>query len=71
MCLRLPSVNRSILVRLEEADIASTIKKILTCWMETDPSKDPLMDNLVRLACMACIVWVDYHAVVHAIERFA
>ena len=53
-----------------EAMVVSMIKTILTCWMETDPAKDPFMDNVIRVACMACIAWIMYHAVVGVIERF-
>jgi hypothetical protein len=57
-------------VGLAEVVGVSMIKTILTCWMETDPAKDPFMDNVIRVACMACIAWIMYHAVVGVIERF-
>ena len=52
-----------------EATGVNMIKTILTCWMETDPAKDPFMDNVIRLACMACIAWIAWHAVNGIMER--
>ena len=54
---------------LAEATGVNMIKTILTCWMETDPAKDPFMDNVIRLACMACIAWIAWHAVNGIMER--
>jgi hypothetical protein len=45
--------------------------KILTCWMEKDPAKDPFMDNCIRAVCLAFFGWMAYHFVLALIERFS
>lgn len=49
--------------------MSQTFKTILMCWMETDPAKDPFMDNVIRAACLACIAWIMYHAFNGIMER--
>jgi hypothetical protein len=39
------------------------IKKIFTWWMETDSTKDPFMDNIIRFACMSFMAWLLFQAV--------
>ena len=57
------------MVAWEGATAVNMIKRILTCWMETDPAKDPFMDNVIRLACMVCLAWIVYHSVLGVIGR--
>jgi hypothetical protein len=66
--LKQQSIGRSISVALAEAMGVSMIK-LLTCWMEKDPAKDPFMDNCIRAVCLAFFGWMAYHFIVALIER--
>jgi hypothetical protein len=68
--LKQQSIGRSISVALAEAMGVSMIK-LLTCWMEKDPAKDPFMDNCIRAVCLAFFGWMAYHFIVALIERFS
>ena len=45
--------------------------KWLTFWMEKDPAKDPMMDNVIRAVCLLVLGWIAYHAVIGIVERMA
>ena len=45
------------------------IKTILTWWMETDPAKDPFMDNALRLVVLLFMGYLVLIAFNGIIER--